>query len=117
MQKIVSTLIAALALWVPVAALAASAGNGSCLACHGEAKMATAQGGNHLFIDPLQFASTSHAQIGCPSCHNGIAASHPKDGVRPPRANCKECHGAVVEEYAPTHHAQKAGCADCHDPH
>ncbi|UFS71531.1 cytochrome C [Geomonas sp. RF6] len=117
MQKFVLIAIAALTVWGSAAAHAAPAGNGSCLSCHGESSMAKTERGNHLFIDPLQFASTSHAQIGCPSCHNGVSAAHPKDGIRPPRANCQECHGAVMQEYAQTRHAQKAGCADCHDPH
>lgn len=117
MQKLLTIALAALALWGAAAAQAAPAGNGSCLSCHGDAAMARQERGNHLYIDPAQFASTSHAQIGCPSCHNGISASHPKDGVRPPRANCQECHGAVTQEYAKTRHAQKAACADCHDPH
>jgi hypothetical protein len=46
-----------------------------------------------------------------------VSKRHPTDRIRPSRANCKECHAPVYEEYANSLHANHARCADCHNPH
>jgi len=107
----------AVVLCATVSLASAATSNTGCLSCHGEATIAQRDQGSHLYINPQQFAATSHALIGCSSCHDAVTGSHPQDGVRPSRANCQECHGLVKSEYATTRHAQMAGCSDCHDPH
>ncbi len=95
---------------------ARAAHNESCLGCHGE-KAIVNRGGSRLYLDPARFAGTSHAVIGCNSCHAKVAASHPADGIRPSRASCRDCHAPVQQEYGNSLHADKADCVDCHNPH
>ncbi len=99
------------------ASASASAGeNARCIQCHSN-RAIIAKGGGSLYIDPAKFAGTSHEIIGCTSCHSTVSRRHPADGVRPSRADCKECHAPVYEEYTKSMHAAHARCADCHNPH
>ena len=86
--------------------------NDDCLACHGSRQQVSAA----AFIDQTQFAHTTHARIGCPSCHGAVSPRHP-DGARTPRADCRECHVDINAEYAKSIHADKTPCAGCHNPH
>ena len=95
--------------------VAADAAENNCLKCHGE-KVIMNKGG-HLYIDPAKYALTTHARIGCPSCHEKVSKRHPTDGLRPPRAACKDCHVSVFDEYNKSLHGKNAGCTDCHNPH
>jgi hypothetical protein len=108
-------LLAAAVLPVMIAAAADAAVGGDCLACHGT-KSILEQGAN-LFVDPAKYALTTHARIGCSSCHVKVTARHPADGIRPSRAKCQECHANVFAEYNQSPHSKNAGCADCHNPH
>ncbi|GFE62626.1 hypothetical protein AOG2_32140 [Geobacter sp. AOG2] len=90
--------------------------NSECLECHGKQAIIK-QGGERLYVDPVQFAETTHKVVGCASCHDSVTDKHPYDGTRPSHATCKECHGSVVQEYAQSLHAKNATCADCHNPH
>jgi len=103
------------ALMPVMAAVAVEAAGGNCLSCHGE-KTITNQGA-HLYIDPVKYDSTTHARIGCTSCHTKVTQRHPTDGIRPSRAKCEECHAAVFAEYEQSTHSKYAGCTDCHKPH
>jgi len=85
--------------------------NEACLKCHGDARKVTGLS----FINRTQFGHTTHAQIGCTSCH-GVNAKHP-DGIKTPRADCRECHLDINQEYAGSIHAGKTNCAGCHNPH
>jgi len=87
----------------------------NCLDCHGQRTILNK--GVHLFIDPVKYGLTTHARIGCVSCHDNVTKKHPTDGVRPSRAKCQDCHAAVYAEYGKTEHAKHAGCTDCHKPH
>ena len=87
-------------------------GNEACLSCHGDRKAVSAGS----FVNPKQFNRTTHAQIGCTSCHGEVAPTHP-DGVKPPKSDCRECHTGIAEEYAKGLHATKTHCAGCHNPH
>ena len=91
--------------------------NGKCLHCHGSSDIRSKTGSYNLYVDPLKFTSTTHALIGCASCHDNVTANHPKNSKRPARAVCQKCHGPVQEEYGKSLHAEKAQCADCHNPH
>lgn len=87
-----------------------------CLHCHGNRDV-IGTGKGYLYIDPAKFAATTHARIGCTSCHESVSSRHPADGLRPSRASCRECHAPVVQEYQSGIHAEKAACPDCHNPH
>lgn len=85
--------------------------NEACLSCHGDArKVATSS-----FINRTQYSHTSHAQMGCTSCHS-VNPKHP-DGIKTPRADCRECHVDATQEYSASIHAGKTSCAGCHNPH
>jgi predicted CXXCH cytochrome family protein len=86
--------------------------NEPCLTCHSNA--GKVKGAS--LIDRTQFGHTTHAMIGCTSCHSELSAQHP-DGVKTPRADCRECHADINEEYAKSVHAVKTPCAGCHNPH
>ncbi len=94
---------------------ASDADASSCLDCHGQRTVLNK--GVHLYIDPVKYESTTHARIGCVSCHDNVTKRHPEDGVRPSRAKCQDCHAAVYAEYGQSLHAKHAGCTDCHKPH
>lgn len=111
-----SFFVLALLSAVVAPASAAAVNNDTCLGCHGSRDI-TEQSGERMFVDPAKFAATSHAVIGCDSCHTAVTASHPNDGSKPAKAVCKECHAPVHAEYATALHSSKASCNDCHNPH
>ena len=94
---------------------ASDAASSNCLDCH--SKRTILNKGVHLFIDPVKYELTTHARIGCVSCHDNVTKRHPEDGVRPSRAKCQDCHAAVYAEYDQSVHAKHADCTDCHKPH
>lgn len=97
-------------------ALAADPGNETCMRCHGQ-KTIVSPPGRNVYIDPVRFAATTHAIVGCTSCHDRVSPGHPGDGYAPAKATCGECHAPVATEYSRSLHGLKAGCTDCHDPH
>jgi predicted CXXCH cytochrome family protein len=99
---------------VPV--FSAAPENDTCMGCHGQRSIKS-PAGKEFFIDPVKFAATTHAIIGCTSCHDRVSSGHPGDGYVPARATCGECHGPVAAEYAKSLHGSKAACNDCHNPH
>lgn len=103
--------------FMTVTRVSASTGeNSRCIQCHSN-RAIIVTGGGHLYIDPDKFAGTTHEIIGCISCHDKVSKRHPADRIRPSRANCKECHAPVHDEYAQSLHGNNARCADCHNPH
>jgi len=90
--------------------------NDRCLSCHGRKEIAL-PAGKRVYIDPTRFAGTTHAIVGCTSCHDRVSPGHPRDGYIPARATCGDCHGPVYEEYSKSLHGPKAGCSGCHNPH
>ena len=86
--------------------------NDACLSCHADAQKVKGA----ALINQVQFAHTTHARIGCQSCHDAVGQGHP-DGSRTPRASCQQCHADVNSEYSLSVHAGKAACAGCHNPH
>lgn len=87
-----------------------------CQACHADESIVK-EGGGYLYIDPARYQRTSHAEVGCTSCHESVSENHPEDKIRPSRAVCGECHNDVEAEYARSVHADNATCTDCHNPH
>jgi hypothetical protein len=106
---------------IPLALAAASAPfpaaaaleTADCLGCHGDAGAV----GRDLMVNPLTFDGTAHAELGCPACHEGVADTHPDDGIAPAKSECRGCHQEIHQEYARTAHAGNAACGDCHNPH
>lgn len=86
--------------------------SGTCLSCHGTPAAVTGK----ALIDPARYARTTHAKIGCPSCHDAMPAAHPQ-GKSPARAECAECHAEINQQYGTSIHAGKTRCAGCHNPH
>ncbi len=109
-------MLLAVFLLVSTAAFAAAPGNDACMSCHGQ-RIVTSSPGMNVFIDPVKFAATTHAIVGCTSCHDRVSSGHPDDGYRPPKATCGDCHGPVYEEYSKSLHGSKTGCTGCHNPH
>jgi predicted CXXCH cytochrome family protein len=89
--------------------------NGNCLDCHGMRDKVDGK----FFIDQVKYTHTNHAKIGCPSCHDTVAAGHPAGGAAPasPKSDCMFCHGDVAAAYLASNHGGKAPCSGCHDPH
>jgi len=87
-----------------------------CESCHGEPSISE-EGGAYLFVDQARFERTSHADVGCTSCHESVSEDHPDDEQRPSRAGCGECHDDIEAEYGQSGHAENADCTDCHNPH
>lgn len=87
--------------------------NESCLTCHADPQQVKGAS----LINPTLFGHTTHAQIGCTSCHEGVTPTHPGDGTKTTRASCQQCHAEVNNEYATSVHAGKAACSGCHNPH
>jgi len=88
-----------------------------CLDCHGDLSIVEQGQKGRLFIDAATYQRTAHADEGCLACHESVGDGHPKDGVRPSRASCGDCHDDVEEEIAASAHADNAACTDCHNPH
>lgn len=87
-----------------------------CQGCHTDDSIVE-EGGAYLYVNPGRYEKTSHADVGCTSCHESVSENHPEDGVRPSRAGCGECHDDVEAEYAQSPHSANASCTDCHNPH
>ena len=103
-------------LMISAVAAFAAVSNDGCMSCHGE-KEVIKTGGKRAYIDPVKFSATSHAIVGCVSCHDKVSSGHPDDGTRPSKATCKDCHSPIHDEYVKSIHASKAQCNDCHNPH
>ena len=86
-----------------------------CLECHGDSSIID-EGGERLYIDGTQFASTKHAEDGCGSCHS-VTDDHPDDGLKPGKESCDMCHEDTIDELSKGLHAENAECTDCHNPH
>jgi predicted CXXCH cytochrome family protein len=86
--------------------------NQQCLSCHGDPQVVR----DASLIDQVQFAHTTHARIGCQSCHGPLPKDHPR-GAKMPRADCRECHLDISQQYAGSIHAGKTQCTGCHNPH
>jgi hypothetical protein len=99
-----------------VTVFAAAPGTERCMGCHSRTGIKSPSGTRN-YIDPVKFAATTHAIVGCISCHDRVSPRHPDDGYIPPKAACGECHGPVYEEYGKSLHASKASCNGCHNPH
>lgn len=106
----------------------ASPTNDDCLACHGDASLARANG-KPLGADLPRFGDSIHGQAGasCTDCHADLAqaAEFPHAEKLQP-ADCSGCHADPAAQYASSIHARgaKAGaaargarCADCHGMH
>lgn len=87
--------------------------NGSCLRCHSS----VAAVGRNNYVDPMKFAHSTHARIGCSSCHDAIGSNHPDGRASRISTTCLDCHKDIAAEYANSDHVKNASCGSCHDPH
>lgn len=97
-------------------AQAETATNEDCLACHSNPSI-TGSKNKNPFVDPLQFGRTSHASVGCTSCHNAVPSAHPDNGLIVTKASCENCHTELQAVYKKSIHGENASCGDCHNPH
>ncbi|MGB6065016.1 MAG: cytochrome b/b6 domain-containing protein [Desulfomonilaceae bacterium] len=94
-----------------------------CLECHAHPDL-TSRKGSNLFVDPVKFKQSVHAEngIACTSCHDSISfinknkAIPHEIGIEP---KCGKCHPKVNQQYSKSLHAQisKKICYSCHNPH
>ena len=115
-NKIILWISFSLLMMFALSAFAALPANEKCMNCHGQSGIKSIAG-NNVYIDPARFAATTHAIVGCVSCHDRVSSGHPGDGSAPTRATCGDCHGPIFDEYSKSLHGSKARCNDCHNPH
>ncbi len=87
-----------------------------CLTCHGDLSIIEDYG-CRFYINPSIFAATTHAEVGCTSCHDSVSDDHPDDGLKPTPVQCGQCHDEVQAEYEKSVHGEHAACTSCHNPH
>ncbi len=111
--------------------------NETCLACHAQANLSTAIGGQTLSLTIVEsvFSASVHGteNVACVDCHTDITGfPHPAVTADGPRAfslklytTCQKCHTEQYEKVLDSVHqrALAAGntnaavCTDCHNPH
>jgi predicted CXXCH cytochrome family protein len=88
--------------------------NKSCLSCHKDKKLV----GVVNQINTKAFQHTTHAQLGCKTCHNTISDIHPKDGKTARTTTCSDCHADIATQYSISKHSLSVtNCSACHNPH
>jgi len=120
-----------LLLLVALGLLASSAGvfaqsNEDCLACHSDKTLTKGATGASLYVRDSVLKATSHGQLGCTDCHNGIDPSKTPHAAKIQPVMCVNCHSDVRSQ----HKAHKdlvpasgtpaqisASCKDCHGSH
>jgi len=92
----------------------ASSDNQTCLDCHADINKVAKKN----LISSEGFSHTTHAELGCKTCHDTITADHPKDGKVTRTTTCTNCHGDIAAEYATSKHSMEvSNCSACHNPH
>jgi predicted CXXCH cytochrome family protein len=126
-SALIVVLVAGLALGAKAPAVAPSADDATCLACHGEKtppRKSSKGPKAPPFVDATKFGDSVHAGNGCASCHTDVdLASHPGKPVGP--VVCATCHDKPASTYEASVHglARKSGntgaaqCSDCHGVH
>lgn len=88
--------------------------NKTCLACHKDKELV----GTDNQINQKAFQHTTHAQLGCKTCHNTVSENHPKDGKIARTTTCSDCHADIATEYSISKHSLSVtDCSACHNPH
>jgi len=88
--------------------------NQSCLTCHKDKELVGAANQ----INPKTFQHTTHAQLGCKTCHNKVSENHPKDGKTARTTTCSDCHSDIASQYSISKHSLSVtNCSACHNPH
>ena len=101
--------------------------NEECLACHGDAGLATERDGKpvSLAVNPDTFKNSIHGSIlSCVDCHADVTTS--PHVATPAKVSCSTCHADQQAAYDRSYHAKAikggdlkaATCVDCHgSPH
>ncbi len=84
-----------------------------CLMCHEDGDSVA----EDLIIDADRYALTSHAELGCLTCHDTVTDEHPDEAVADSGVTCLDCHEEFGQQYLASVHAENAACSDCHNPH
>lgn len=88
--------------------------NKTCLNCHKDKELVGAVNQ----INTKAFQHTTHALLGCKTCHDTISNIHPKDGKTTRTTTCSDCHADVAAEYSISKHSLSVtNCNACHNPH
>lgn len=87
--------------------------NGACLRCHSSVGAV----GKKNYVDPMRFSRSTHARIGCDTCHDTIGSRHPDGQASRISTTCLDCHQEIGAEYANSLHVKNASCGSCHNPH
>lgn len=88
--------------------------NRSCLSCHKDKELVGAANQ----ISPKAFQHTTHAQLGCKTCHNTVSDKHPSDGKIARTTTCSDCHTDIASQYSISKHSLSVpDCSACHNPH
>ncbi len=88
----------------------------SCLACHGQAGMTTANG-KSTSVDPAKHAASVHGTLSCKDCHTTIKDyPHPAKMVK---IQCSTCHTDESSHITASVHAALGdiACQSCHGNH
>ena len=120
----------------PAAPAAAPPDAETCLACHGDAELATTTTTGEtvkLHVDGAVFGQSVHAKLSCADCHTGMTeVPHESRSFRNPReltlAYSEQCRSCHFDKYTKTldsaHQAAVARgdrtapvCVDCHGSH
>jgi deoxycytidylate deaminase len=73
--------------------------------------------GENNYVDPMKFSRSTHARIGCSTCHDTIDRSHPDGQPSRISTGCLDCHEQIGAEYVNSDHVKNASCGSCHNPH
>jgi len=122
-----SLIVAALGVWLPLAATAALK-DSDCLECHNDKTLTKTNASGKeisLFVDAAKLGASAHKTNSCASCHADLTGNHPDDNIAARPVDCRQCHEGQSESYGASVHglALKAGqadsatCRDCHDSH
>ncbi len=89
--------------------------NEDCLKCHNNKKIV----GDNKLINGKVFQHTTHAQIGCKTCHSTVPENHPGGGGKVAMTTtCADCHNDISTEYSISKHSISVpNCSGCHNPH
>jgi hypothetical protein len=101
--------------------------NDECLMCHDDNELRGDQNGKNisLYVNPLKFNKSVHADLGCIDCHQDIDPENIPHRQEFTRVACGECHDEVQDLYKECLHgkAKQRGdplaplCQDCHGKH
>lgn len=102
----------------------AAASNADCLMCHSAATLHKTSGARDtsLYVNPQDFASSSHGKLNCIDCHADLKDQPLKHETKVKPVNCAGCHekkgwNPNTIHYSVSAAAGPPACKDCHGNH